>query len=143
MRVGSQGPKDLLGCKSFKCVAIGEIFTLIKLHCNSQIFFSGEKHNIQFTSTNYKAKYKEHLQSTIFKLPCMPFDCVRLANEMAMKEVHQKIRDVQKENDELVAKLAKRDRECEVKSEEKVFVIFASSTQIYSSIEMFCPFKPE
>lgn len=43
----------------------------------------------------------------------------QLANEMAMKEVHQKIRDVQKENDELVAKLAKRDRECEVKSEEK------------------------
>lgn len=39
---------------------------------------------------------------------------------MAMKEVHQKIRDVQKENDELAAKLGKKDRECEVKSEEKV-----------------------
>lgn len=59
---------------------------------------------------------------------------VRLANEMAMKEVHQKIRDAQKENDELVAKLAKRDRECEVKAEEKVFIISASSNQICSSI---------
>jgi len=44
----------------------------------------------------------------------------RLANESTMKEFHQKIRDVQKENDDLQSKLAKKERECEVKLEEKV-----------------------
>lgn len=37
-----------------------------------------------------------------------------------MKEVHLKIREVQKENDDLLSKLAKKERECEVKIEEKV-----------------------
>ena len=37
-----------------------------------------------------------------------------------MKEIHQKIREVQKENDELASRLAKKERECEVKVEEKV-----------------------
>ena len=37
-----------------------------------------------------------------------------------MKEFHQKIRDVQKENDDLQSKLSKKERECEVKIEEKV-----------------------
>ena len=39
-----------------------------------------------------------------------------------MKELHQKIRDAQKENDELTSKLAKKERECEVKMEEQVNV---------------------
>jgi len=40
-----------------------------------------------------------------------------------MKECQQKIRDAQKENDELTAKLAKKERECEVKTEEQVNVL--------------------
>lgn len=48
-----------------------------------------------------------------------------------MKELHQKIRDVQKENDELLSKLAKKERECDVKTEEKV------------SFELCCVFQCE
>ena len=44
---------------------------------------------------------------------------IRLANESAMKEVQTKIREIQKENDELTSKLAKKEREIEVKAEEK------------------------
>ena len=44
----------------------------------------------------------------------------RLASDTATKEANQKIREVQKENDELASKLAKKEHECEVKAEEKV-----------------------
>ena len=37
-----------------------------------------------------------------------------------MKEFHHKIREMQKENDDLLSKIAKKERECEVKLEEKV-----------------------
>lgn len=37
-----------------------------------------------------------------------------------MKEFQQKIRDGQKDNEELTSKLAKKERECEVKVEEQV-----------------------
>ena len=47
----------------------------------------------------------------------LPF---RLANENEIKEFQTKIREVQKENDELASKLAKKERECEVKDEEQV-----------------------
>ena len=43
----------------------------------------------------------------------------RLANEHQMKEIQSKIREIQKENDEVVSKLAKKEHECEVKIEEK------------------------
>ena len=44
----------------------------------------------------------------------------RLANENAFKEVQQKMREVQKENDDLLSSLSKKERECEVKAEETV-----------------------
>ena len=44
----------------------------------------------------------------------------RLANDSTVKEFQQKIRDAQKENEELTSKLAKKERECEVKTEEQV-----------------------
>jgi len=44
----------------------------------------------------------------------------RLANDSTVKEFQQKIREAQKENDELTSKLAKKERECEVKTEEQV-----------------------
>ena len=47
-------------------------------------------------------------------------DVCRLANENTMKEVSQKMREIHKESDELAAKLAKKERECEAKAEEKV-----------------------
>ena len=37
-----------------------------------------------------------------------------------MKAIQSKLREVQKENDELVSKLNKKEHECEVKAEEKV-----------------------
>ena len=37
-----------------------------------------------------------------------------------MKDVQQKMREAQKENDELNSKLLKKERECDVKTEEKV-----------------------
>ena len=43
----------------------------------------------------------------------------RLANENTMKEVGQKMREIHKENDELAARLSKKERECEIKTEEK------------------------
>ncbi len=43
----------------------------------------------------------------------------RLANENAMKEVQTKMREIQKENDELNSTIAKKERECEIKTEEK------------------------
>jgi len=46
----------------------------------------------------------------------------RLANDSTVKEFQQKIRDTQKENEELTSKLAKKERECEVKIEEQVSV---------------------
>jgi len=48
-----------------------------------------------------------------------------LANDATVKEFQQKIRDGQKENEDLASKLAKKERECEVKMEEQVniFVI--------------------
>ena len=47
----------------------------------------------------------------------------RLANESAVKDIQQKLRDVQKENDEINSRLTKKERECDVKTEEKVCVI--------------------
>ncbi len=43
-----------------------------------------------------------------------------MANENEIKEFQTKIREVQKENDELASKLAKKERECEIKDEEQV-----------------------
>ena len=43
----------------------------------------------------------------------------QLANENQMKEFQTKMREVQKENDELASKLSKKEHECEVKIEEK------------------------
>jgi len=37
-----------------------------------------------------------------------------------VKEFQQKIRDAQKENEDLSSRLAKKERECEVKTEEQV-----------------------
>ena len=37
-----------------------------------------------------------------------------------MKDIQQKLRDVQKENDEINSRLTKKERECDVKTEEKV-----------------------
>ncbi len=44
----------------------------------------------------------------------------RLANESEIKAVQTKMREIQKENDEVASKLAKKERECEAKAEEKV-----------------------
>ena len=44
----------------------------------------------------------------------------RLANENEIKEFQTKMREVQKENDDLASKLAKKERECEIKEEEQV-----------------------
>ena len=44
----------------------------------------------------------------------------RLANDSTVKEFQQKIRDAQKENEELASRLGKKERECEVKAEEQV-----------------------
>ena len=46
----------------------------------------------------------------------------RLANENAIKEIQNKMREVQKENDELLSNLAKKERECEIKLEETVCI---------------------
>jgi dishevelled associated activator of morphogenesis len=43
----------------------------------------------------------------------------QLASENSMKELSQKMRELHKESDELAAKLAKKEHECEVKAEEK------------------------
>ncbi|KAK2166761.1 hypothetical protein NP493_1306g00020 [Ridgeia piscesae] len=43
----------------------------------------------------------------------------QLANESAVKDIQQKLRDVQKENDEINSRLTKKERECDVKTEEK------------------------
>ena len=40
-----------------------------------------------------------------------------------MKDIQQKLRDVQKENDEINSRLTKKERECDVKTEEKVCFI--------------------
>ena len=45
-----------------------------------------------------------------------------MANDATVKEFQQKIRDAQKENEDLTSKLAKKERECEVKMEEQVSV---------------------
>lgn len=50
---------------------------------------------------------------------------LRLANDSTVKEFQQKIRDAQKENEELTSKLAKKERECEVKTEEQVKCLFS------------------
>ena len=44
----------------------------------------------------------------------------RLANENAMKEVQTRMRDVQRQNDQLTSELKKKEREIEVKMEETV-----------------------
>lgn len=44
----------------------------------------------------------------------------QLASENTMKEVSQKMRELHRESDDLAAKLAKKQRECEIKAEEKV-----------------------
>jgi len=43
-----------------------------------------------------------------------------LANDSTVKEFQQKIRDAQKENEELTSKLAKKECECDVKVKEQV-----------------------
>ena len=47
----------------------------------------------------------------------------RITNEAAIKETLQKLRDVEKENDEILSRLAKKERECEAKSVEKVGIM--------------------
>lgn len=48
--------------------------------------------------------------------------CHRLASENDVKAFQQKLREMEKSNDELNAKLAKKERECEVRLQEKVHV---------------------
>jgi len=43
----------------------------------------------------------------------------RLAQENEVKSAQSKIREVQKENDELMRQLSKKERECEAKTQEK------------------------
>ena len=47
----------------------------------------------------------------------------RLANENEIKAIQAKVKEVQKQNDDLISQLAKKDRECEIKAEEKVSFI--------------------
>ena len=47
------------------------------------------------------------------------YDFTRLAQENEVKSAQSKIRETQKENDELMRQLAKKERECEAKTEEK------------------------
>ena len=51
------------------------------------------------------------------------FSCLRLASETDIKSYQAKLRDAEKVNDELAAKLAKKERECEIRVEEKVTYI--------------------
>ena len=37
-----------------------------------------------------------------------------------MKDIQQKLRDVQKDNGEIISRLTVKERECDVKTEEKV-----------------------
>ena len=60
----------------------------------------------------------------------------RLANENEIKEFQTKIREVQKENDELASKLAKKERECEVKDEEQV-PFSAAKTGFFAICDLF------
>jgi len=61
------------------------------------------------------------LIANVLYLSCMSGGRMwRLANDSTVKEFQQKIRDAQKENEELASKLAKKERECEVKMEEQV-----------------------
>jgi len=48
-----------------------------------------------------------------------------------VKEFQQKIRDAQKENEELTSRLAKKERECEVKIEEQVNLYVFYSFKLY------------
>lgn len=48
---------------------------------------------------------------------CITVIC-RLAQENEVKSAQSKIRETQKENDELMRQLAKKERECEAKVEE-------------------------
>ncbi len=50
----------------------------------------------------------------------MCFLLFRLANESAVKDIQQKLRDVQKDNGEIISRLTVKERECDVKTEEKV-----------------------
>ena len=43
-----------------------------------------------------------------------------MANENEIKAVQTKMKEIQKENDELLSKLTKKERECEAKATEKV-----------------------
>lgn len=52
--------------------------------------------------------------------------CCRLANENQLKETQQKIFEIQRENDEIMSKLTKKDRECEAKTIERVSLNFVS-----------------
>ncbi|XP_023932602.1 disheveled-associated activator of morphogenesis 2-like [Lingula anatina] len=47
----------------------------------------------------------------------------QLAQENEIKAIQQKMRDVQRENDELASKLQKKERECDIKTQEKEDVI--------------------
>ena len=53
----------------------------------------------------------------------IPVIYYRLANENVVRDIQSKMREVQKENDELNSQIAKKERECEIKTEEKVRVL--------------------
>ena len=46
--------------------------------------------------------------------------CFRLTSETDIKSYQQKLREVEKANDELQSKLGKKEREAEARSQEKV-----------------------
>ena len=51
---------------------------------------------------------------------CCSLLFARLASETDIKSFQTKLREAEKANDELAAKLAKKERECEIRVEEKV-----------------------
>ncbi|ELT93552.1 hypothetical protein CAPTEDRAFT_175180 [Capitella teleta] len=58
----------------------------------------------------------------------------QLASENTMKEVSQKMRELHRESDDLAAKLAKKQRECEIKAEEKE-ELMATLTKIKAKLD--------
>ena len=58
----------------------------------------------------------------------------RLAQENEVKSAQSKIRETQKENDELMRQLAKKERECEVKTQEKDELMQVRSQQLTTSM---------
>ena len=97
-------------------------YTLVSLVLEKKVFYSPRLTLIArwlYYRGEHQAKFSCTLSSTLNLF----LQFFRLANESAVKDIQQKLRDVQKENDEINSRLTKKERECDVKTEEKVCVI--------------------